>query len=317
MGSRHGWRNLSYLCLLGIVGLFIAGCVIQDPPAIVEIAKARKALDEAEKAGSLDRGSDRFVVLEKRYLQARGVFYACNDAEAIRLAQSIIADLGKRETVRTTEAAACPAPTARVTAAERAQVGEAVAMDASGSTTQSGQATYTWDFGDGTPPATFTFPRTTHPYTRPGNYTVRVTVNDQRCGTASATAPVTVVLRVVLQEKAGGKVLFDFDKAEVKPEARRQLGVVLQALREQPSLQVHIVGHTDSVGTDEYNDRLSQRRAEAVAAYLAQQGGIPRQNIRAEWRGEREPVASNATASGRAQNRRVEITLSPPARPGA
>ena len=186
-------------------------------------------------------------------------------------------------------------------------------MDASASSTQSGQATYTWDFGDGTPPATFTFPRTTHAYTRAGNYTVRVTVNDQRCGTANTTAPVTVVLRVVLQEKAGGKVLFDFDKANLRPEAIRQLGVVLQALREQPALQVQIVGHTDSVGTDEYNLRLSERRAGSVGTYLTQQG-VPRQNVKTEWRGEREPVASNATAAGRSENRRVEVTLTPPPR---
>lgn len=313
MRSRHVGRYLSYLCLVGVAGLFIAGCVIQDPPAIGEIAKARKALDDAKKAGAADRAPDKFTELEKRYLQARGVFYACNDAEAIRLAQSIIADLAAPPPPVAAPIPACPAPVARVTVPERAQVGEAVAMDASASSTQSGQATYTWDFGDGTPPATFTFPRTTHAYTRAGNYTVRVTVNDQRCGTANATAPVTVVLRVVLQEKAGGKVLFDFDKSNLKPEAIRQLGVVLQALREQPALLVQIVGHTDSVGTDEYNNGLSQRRAGSVGTYLTQQG-VPRQNIKTEWRGEREPVASNATAAGRAQNRRVEITLSPPPR---
>ena len=312
-GSQHVRRYLSFLCLLGMAGLFLAGCVIQDPPAIGEIAKARKALDDARKAGAADRAPDRFTELEKRYLQARGVFYACNDAEAIRLARSIVADLAAPPPPVAAPAPAlvpCPPPVARLTVPERAQVGEAVAMDASASSTQSGQATYTWDFGDGTPPATFTFPRTTHAYTRAGNYTVRVTVNDQRCGTANATAPVTVVLRVVLQEKAGGKVLFDFDKANLRPEAIRQLGVVQQALREQPSLQVQIVGHTDSVGTDDYNIRLSQRRAESVGTYLTQQG-VARQNIKTEWRGEREPVASNATATGRAQNRRVEITLSP------
>jgi len=186
-------------------------------------------------------------------------------------------------------------------------------MDASASSTQSGQATYTWDFGDGTPPATFTFPRTTHTYARAGNYTVKVTVDDRACGAASAAGPVTVVLRVVLTEKAGGKVLFDFDKSNLKPEAIRQLQVVLQALREQPGLQTHIVGHTDSVGSDAYNMRLSQRRAESVATYLVQQG-VPRQNITTDYRGKREPVASNATAAGRAQNRRVEITLTPPPR---
>lgn len=310
MQSRHVWRYLGYLCVLGIAGLLIAGCVIQDPPALGEIAKARKALDDAKKGGMADREKEKFAGLEKRFLQARGAFYACNDAEAARLAQSIVADLAAPPPPPPVAAPPpCPAPVARLTVPARAQVGEAVAMDASASSTQSGQATYTWDFGDGTPPATFTFPRTTHAYTRAGNYTVRVTVNDQRCGTANATAPVGVVLRVVLQEKPGGKVLFDFDKSDLKPEAIRQLGVVLQALRDQPSLQVEIVGHTDSVGTDEYNMGLSQRRAGSVATYLTRQG-VPRQNIKAEWRGEREPVASNDTAAGRAQNRRVEITLS-------
>jgi outer membrane protein OmpA-like peptidoglycan-associated protein len=187
-------------------------------------------------------------------------------------------------------------------------------MDASASSTQSGQPTYTWDFGDGTPPATFTFPRTTHAYARPGNYDVKVTVDDKACGTAiSSGVPISIILRVVLQEKAGGKVLFDFDKSNLKPEAIRQLQVVLQALREQPGLQTHIVGHTDSVGSDAYNMGLSQRRANSVATYLAQQG-VPRQSITTDYRGKREPVASNATAAGRAQNRRVEITLTPPPR---
>ena len=310
---RHVGRYLTYLSLMGIVGLFLAGCVIQDPPAITEIGKARRALDDARQAGAADRAPEKFAELEKRYLQARGVYYSCNDAEAIRLARAIVAELAQAPPPPAPRALTCPPPVARVVVSERAQVGEAVAMDASGSSTQSGQATYTWDFGDGTPPATFTFPRTTHAYARPGNYTAKVTVDDKACGTSSATAPVTVVLRVVLQEKAGGKVLFDFNKADLKPEAKRQLAVVLQALREQPSLQVQIVGHTDSVGSDAYNMKLSERRANSVATYLAQQG-VSRQSIKTDWRGKREPVASNATAAGRAQNRRVEITLTPPAR---
>jgi outer membrane protein OmpA-like peptidoglycan-associated protein len=104
--------------------------------------------------------------------------------------------------------------------------------------------------------------------------------------------------------------LFDFNKATLKPEARSQLAVVLQALKEQPGLNVLVVGHTDSVGSDAYNMGLSQRRAESVATYLVQ-NGVPRQSIKTEWHGESQPVASNANAEGRAQNRRVEITLSP------
>jgi outer membrane protein OmpA-like peptidoglycan-associated protein len=288
--------------------MFIAGCVIQEPRAITEIGRARKALDDARRAGAADRQPEKFDELEKRFLQARGVYYACNDAEAIRLAQSIIADLSAPP-----PAAPAPAnrqPVCRLTAPAQAQVGEAVTLDASGSSDPDNDPlSYTWDFGDGTPPAKTTFARTTHSYARVGNYTVRVTVDDGRGGSCSATAPITVIQRFVLTEQ-GRKVLFDFNKATLKPEAKRQLAGVLQALKEQPGVQTLVVGHTDSIGSDAYNMRLSQRRAESVATYLAQ-NGVPRQSIRTEWHGKRQPIASNATAEGRAQNRRVEITLSP------
>jgi len=247
--------------------------------------------------------------LEKRFLQARGVYYACNDAEAIRLAQSIIADLSAPV------AAPPPAPVnrqpvCRLVAPAQAQVGEAVALDASGSTDPDNDPlSYTWDFGDGTPPSKTTFARTTHSYSRVGNYTARITVDDGKGGSCSATAPITVIQRFVLTEQ-GRKVLFDFNKATLKPEAKRQLAGVLQALKEQPGVQTLIVGHTDGIGSDAYNMKLSQRRAESVATYLVQ-NGVPRQSIRTEWHGKRQPIASNATAAGRAQNRRVEITLSP------
>ena len=306
-------RYLSYLSLIGIAGLFMAGCVINEPPALVEIAKARKALDTAAKT----RAPETFAGLEQRYLQARGVYYACNDAEAARLAQSIVTDLNTPVAQAAPAPAPRPAPNqqpvCRINVPARVQVGESVAFDASASSDFDGNTlAYTWDAGDGTPPTRSTSPRSTHTYTRAGNYTVKVTVDDGRGGSCSATAPLTVVLKVVLQER-GGKVLFDFDKSTLKPEALRQLAVVLQALKDQPTLQTHIVGHTDSVGSDAYNVKLSQRRAASVASYLVSQR-VRQGSITTDWRGEREPVASNDNADGRAQNRRVEITLSPPAR---
>src|SRR5215470_116186 len=140
MNWRHVGRYLTYLCLVGMVGLVLAGCVIQDPPAIVELGKTRKALDDARQQGAADRAPEKFAELEKRYLQARGVYYSCNDAEAIRLARAIVAELAQAPPPAAPRALTCPPPVARVVVAERAQVGEAVALDASGSSTQSGQA---------------------------------------------------------------------------------------------------------------------------------------------------------------------------------
>jgi outer membrane protein OmpA-like peptidoglycan-associated protein len=190
-------------------------------------------------------------------------------------------------------------------------VGDAIPLDASGSSDPDTGDTlsYTWDFGDGTPPAKTTFARATHSYSRVGNYTVKVTVDDGRGGSCTASAPISVSQKFVLADK-GGKVLFDFNKATLKPEAKTQLARVLQAVKEQPGLRTHVVGHTDSVGSDAYNMGLSQRRAASVADYLVQ-NGVPRQTVTTDHRGEREPVASNATDDGRAQNRRVEITVSP------
>lgn len=101
-------------------------------------------------------------------------------------------------------------------------------------------------------------------------------------------------------------VHFDFDKATIKPEGRARLDEAVRVMRENPNLRVVVTGHTDSVGSDAYNMKLGERRARAVADYLIGQGISPsRIDVRSE--GESKPVASNATAEGRAENRRVEI----------
>jgi len=312
MTFRHVWRYLSYLSLVVIAGLSIAGCVIEDPPALVDIARARQALDNARKAGKADCAPEKFAELEKRYLQARGVFYACNDAEASRLARALEADANGLVCgpPPPPPLGANRAPVCRLTVVPQGQVGEAITLDASASSDpDNDQLSYTWDFGDGTQPTRTSSPRVTHSYARVGNYMPKVTIDDGRGGTCTGSAVITIIQKFVLTER-GKKVLFDFDKATLKPEAKRQLAGVLQALREQPNLHVQIVGHTDGVGTDAYNMKLSQRRAESVANYLAQ-NRVSRQNMEVEWKGKREPIASNDTAEGRAQNRRVEITLSP------
>lgn len=114
-----------------------------------------------------------------------------------------------------------------------------------------------------------------------------------------------------------GEVLFPFNSAQLQAGTENTIDRLAQYLRENPDYQVLIEGHTDSVGDAGYNQRLSEQRAEAVRAALAQRG-ISRDRIRSTGLGEDYPVASNAAPEGRAQNRRVEVVIAqgqiPPAR---
>jgi outer membrane protein OmpA-like peptidoglycan-associated protein len=104
-------------------------------------------------------------------------------------------------------------------------------------------------------------------------------------------------------------VLFDFDKYTLKPGAREKMAKVSGILLAYPGLKIQVEGHTDSVGTDEYNQTLSERRAYSVRDYLVQQG-VPAPTVSAVGMGKADPVASNDNAAGRQQNRRVELVVS-------
>jgi outer membrane protein OmpA-like peptidoglycan-associated protein len=104
-------------------------------------------------------------------------------------------------------------------------------------------------------------------------------------------------------------VLFDFNKYTLKPGAREKLAKVAGILLAYPGLKVQLEGHTDSIGSDEYNLKLSDARAGAVRDYLVSQN-VPATNLTAAGFGKDSPVASNDTAAGRQQNRRVEMVVS-------
>lgn len=103
-------------------------------------------------------------------------------------------------------------------------------------------------------------------------------------------------------------ILFDFDSAELRPAARENLRNLAESLKKYPNTNVLLVGHTDAIGSDEYNYNLSTRRANAAANYLVSLG-VDRKRIEAVGRGETEPVADNDTEAGRQQNRRVEVAI--------
>jgi len=100
---------------------------------------------------------------------------------------------------------------------------------------------------------------------------------------------------------------FDTDKSDIKPEFNGLLDDVAAVLNNNPSVRIRVDGHTDSRGSDAYNQGLSERRAQAVQAALGQRG-IAADRLSAQGFGERKPAASNATSQGRYQNRRVELT---------
>ena len=108
--------------------------------------------------------------------------------------------------------------------------------------------------------------------------------------------------------RMSGNVLFDFDKSDLTPAAKAQLDTLMDKLRNADVVSIKVIGHTDSKGSDAYNQSLSERRASSVAAYLLSQGLAPNK-LTSEGRGESEPVADNASDEGRAQNRRVELHI--------
>ncbi|WEM96319.1 outer membrane protein OmpA [Telluria mixta] len=126
----------------------------------------------------------------------------------------------------------------------------------------------------------------------------------------AAPAPAPAPAPVPTSEKVSysADAFFDFDKAVLKPAGKASLDDLVGKLKDINLEVIIAVGHTDSVGTDEYNQKLSVRRAEAVKAYL-QSKGVESNRVYTEGKGEKQPVADNKTAAGRAKNRRVEIEV--------
>ncbi|PWF47979.1 OmpA family protein [Massilia glaciei] len=121
---------------------------------------------------------------------------------------------------------------------------------------------------------------------------------------APAPAPVPVSEKVSFAAEA----LFDFDKSVVKAEGQNALDNLLSQLQGMDTEVMVTVGHTDSIGSDSYNQKLSMRRAEAVKAYLVSKG-VDASRVYTEGKGESQPIADNTTAEGRAKNRRVTVEV--------
>jgi OOP family OmpA-OmpF porin len=144
-------------------------------------------------------------------------------------------------------------------------------------------------------------------------YFVRLTDLQTDCSGQWPGADVDAVAAMGTGERISlrSAVLFDFDKFDLKPEAREELERVAQKIQHYPSGRIVISGHTDNVGSTEYNQELSEKRAASVQDYFANLIGTENYRFESRGYGESSPVDTNETEEGREQNRRVEILILP------
>ena len=125
---------------------------------------------------------------------------------------------------------------------------------------------------------------------------------------APTPAPAVIAPPVATKVTYAADAFFDFDKSVLKPEGKSKLDDLIGKVKDVNLEVIIAVGHTDSVGSDAYNQKLSIKRSEAVKAYLVSKG-IEKNRVYTEGKGEKQPVADNKTKEGRAKNRRVEIEV--------
>lgn len=165
--------------------------------------------------------------------------------------------------------------------------------------------TYRWTAPQGTfNPADAAATTWTAP-NQPGNVTVTVTAQDNRGGSATSSVTLQVVRR---EEIVFEDVHFDFDRFNLRPDAIKILDEAVVKLQANPDIRVTIEGHTDSIGTSEYNLALGERRATSVRSYLISRG-ISEARLRTVSFGEDRPIADNRAAQGRALNRRAHLVV--------
>jgi len=133
-------------------------------------------------------------------------------------------------------------------------------------------------------------------------------LREQTAGTGVDVTPTDNGAAILVNLPEG--VTFDLGSYTLKPEFRATLDKVAASLRQYPNSLIDVYGHTDSTGSEAYNQTLSENRARTVAAYLTMQG-VASSRIRSQGYGETMPVADNTTDAGRAKNRRVEIKIVP------
>ena len=259
-----------------------------------ELPAAEKAVEAARQAGKDKECPDEFKAVEKLKNDAYEVYWACRTNEAIAMAN----EAATRANALCPKKMAAPAPT--------------VSLSASPASIQEGQcATLTWssanasktsiDQGVGSVDPSGSrqvCPRSTTQYT---------IAAAGEGGSRSASTTVTVAAKVI--DRLTLHVNFDFDKATIRNADLAELRKAVDFVKRYPGYKISIEGHTDNIGSEKYNRRLSERRAAAVKEYLLKHEVADGTRMKSVGYGKSKPIADNSTEKGRFENRRVEILI--------
>lgn len=299
------WRWIGVLTICCVMAV---GCAYNDkfeapPSPLDKLAEAADVLQTVNERGYGELFPDEVAALQARYQAARMAYYS-RSGDASALSMSIVADANALMAPKPNQA-----PVARFSGPPTGRENESVLFDASESVDPEGDPLiYTWNFGDGTTQQV-SWPQVEHRFAVARTYVVRLTVSDHQGESDTTSQAIAIARPIMIPQPA--IVLFEFDSTDLKADGMAKLGEVVQAMKQQPTLEADVVGHADAQGTEAYNLALSQRRAQAVSDYLAT-NGVAASRINAAWRGESEPAFPNTTAEFRALNRRVEVTVRPP-----
>ena len=266
-----------------------------------ELPAAERAVEAARRAGKDKECPDEFKAVEMMGNKAYEVYWACRTNEAIAMANEVVRRAN----------ALCPPK--KVVLPPPAPT---VSLSASPATIQQGQcATLTWSSANAASALIApevgkvdlagvreVCPRNTTQYTI-------AAVGEGGTRSAATTVTVTPPPAPKVIDRLAIHVNFDFDKATVRDADAAELKKALEFVKKYAGYKISIEGHTDSIGTDQYNQRLSERRAAAVREYLLKHGVANGARIRSVGYGESKPIADNSTEEGRFQNRRVEILI--------
>ncbi|MFY9550696.1 MAG: OmpA family protein [Thermoanaerobaculia bacterium] len=272
-----------------------------------ELPAADRAIEAARQAGKDRECPEEFKAAEKMKNDAYAIYLSCRTEEGIAMANEA-ASRAKALCPKKVESRVVPPPVA----VKPPPPAPTVSLSASPASIRQGQCTtLTWssanassvsiDQGVGRVDPSGSrqvCPDSTTQYT-----IAAVSEGESRAASTTVTVKPKVIDRLTLH------VNFDFDKSNIRNADTAELQKAVDFVKKYPGHEVSIEGHTDSIGSEAYNQRLSERRAAAVKAYLLKSGATDGSRVKTTGHGKSQPIADNSTEEGRFKNRRVEILI--------